>query len=150
MSETDRLEKSVLLRAPRARVFRALTDAAEFGAWFRMKLDGPFVEGKAVFGRVTYPGFEHLRVELRIERIEPERSFAYRWHPHAVDEKRDYSGEKMTLVEFRLDDEGKDTRLTIVESGFDQIPLDRRATAFRMNGEGWGAQCENLRRHVEG
>lgn len=147
-SSTDRIEKKVVLRAPRARVWRALTDAAEFGTWFRAKLDGPFVEGAVTRGHVTHPGYEHLKVELHVERIEPERYFSLRWHPYAIDPSVDYSAEPTTLVEFTLAEEGGATHLTITESGFDRLPLARRAEAFRMNDGGWAAQAENLARHV--
>jgi len=148
MSQTDRIEKKVRLRAPRARVWRALTDAREFGEWFRVKLEGPFVEGATVRGQITYPGYEHLRMEVLVERIEPERYFAYRWHPGAIDPKVDYSTEPSTLVEFRLEETGGETLLTIIESGFHHLPAARRAEAFRMNDEGWTIQAQNIERHV--
>jgi len=148
MSQTDRIEKQVRLRAPCARVWRALTDAREFGAWFRVNLEGPFVEGATVGGRMTYPGYEHVRMEVLVERIEPERSFAYRWHPAAIDPKVDYSSEPTTLVEFRLEEAGGETLLTIVESGFDRLPAARRSEAFHMNDQGWAIQATNLERHV--
>jgi uncharacterized protein YndB with AHSA1/START domain len=147
---TDRIEKHVVLRAPRARVWRALTDAQEFGTWFRVKLESPFVEGATVRGRITYPGYEHLVFEVTVERIEPERYFAYRWHPAAIDPKVDYSNEPTTLVEFRLEETSDGTALTIVESGFDRIPLSRRAEAFRTNEGGWSEQARNIERHVTG
>jgi uncharacterized protein YndB with AHSA1/START domain len=145
---TDRIEKRVTLRAPRSRVWRALTDAEEFGAWFKVRLEGPFVEGATVRGHVTYPGYEHLRMEVFVEKIEPERYFAYRWHPAATDPSVDYSREPTTLVEFRLEDAAGATMLTIVESGFDRIPVARRADAFRMNDDGWTEQMRNIERHV--
>jgi len=148
MTTTDRIEKSILLRAPRTRVWRALTDAEEFGTWFRVKLDGPFQEGATVRGRITYPGYEHLTVEMRIERVEPERLFSYRWHPYAVSPEVDYSAEPMTLVEFRLEAAHGGTLLSVVESGFDRLPSARRAEAFRMNESGWSAQLTNIERHV--
>jgi len=148
MSSTDRIEKSILLRAPRARVWRALTDAREFGAWFRVALEGAFVEGATVRGRITYPGYEHLTMEMRIERMDPERLFSYRWHPYAVDPGVDYSAEPTTLVEFRLEEAEGRTRLTLVESGFDCLPSGRRAEAFRMNEGGWSEQLVNVERHV--
>jgi len=149
-TSTDRIEKKILLRAPRERVWRALTDAAEFGAWFRVKLEGGFAAGKRVRGKVTYPGYEHLTFDVLVERIEPERLFSLRWHPAAVDPVVDYSKEPTTLVEFRLEEVPEGTRLSVVESGFDRIPAGRRDEAFRMNSEGWGIQLENVRRHVGG
>ena len=147
-SETDRLEKKVVLRAPRSRVWRAIADAKEFGAWFGVKVEGSFVEGKTVLGKITTPGYDHLTLEVAIERIEPEKYLSYRWHPYAIDPKVDYSTEPATLVEFRLDDAEGGTLLTITESGFDRIPIARRAEAFRMNDGGWGQQVENIARHV--
>jgi uncharacterized protein YndB with AHSA1/START domain len=150
MGSSDRIEKRTLVRAPRARVWRALTRASEFGAWFRAEFTGEFVEGKHVSGRITYPGYEHLRIELFIERMQPEALFSFRWHPHAVDPHKDYGEEPTTLVEFRLEDAPEGTALTLVESGFDRLPAERRELAFRMNGEGWTAQLDNVKGHVEG
>lgn len=145
---TDRIEKRVVLRASRSRVWRALVDADEFGTWFRVKLDAPFMEGATVRGQITRPGYEHVVMEVLVERIEPERYFAYRWHPYAIDPRADYSKEPTTLVEFRLEDSDEGTALTIVESGFDRVPLARRAEAFRMNEQGWTGQARNIERHV--
>lgn len=148
-SSTDRIEKRLVIRAPRSRVWRAIATAEEFGTWFRMDLDGAFAEGATVLGRVTYPGYEHIRVEMRVERVEPERYFSYRWHPYPMDLAVDYSVEPMTLVEFILDEAEDGTAVTIVESGFDRIPVARRAEAFRMNEQGWAGQIKNLANHVE-
>ncbi len=147
-TSTDRIEKQVVLRAPRSRVWRAITNAEEFGTWFRMTLDGAFAEGATLRGRVTSPGYEHLTVDMLVERIEPERYFSYRWHPYPIDPKTDYSTEPTTLVEFTLEETDGGTTLTIVESGFDRIPLARRAEAFRMNDQGWAGQIKNLERYV--
>jgi uncharacterized protein YndB with AHSA1/START domain len=148
MTSTDRIEKKVLLRAPRSRVWRAIVDAEEFGAWFGVRFQGEFAEGATVRGTITHPGHEHLTMEVRVERIEPERYFAYRWHPYAVDPAVDYSSEPTTLVEFRLEQAEGGILLTIVESGFDGIPLARRAEAFRMNDGGWTEQTQSIERHV--
>ena len=145
---TDRIEKRLVLRAPRARVWRAVSTAAEFGAWFRVQFEDDFAEGATVHGRITHPGYEHVTMEMRIERIEPEQYFSYRWHPYAVEPGVDYSAEPTTLVEFLLEDADGGTALTIVESGFDAIPLGRRAEAFRMNDRGWTGQLQNIARHV--
>ena len=147
---TDRIEKRVVLRAPRARVWRAIADAKEFGEWFGVRLEGPFTAGARVRGQITYPGYEHLTMEVLVERIEPERYFSYRWHPAAIDPKVDYSREPTTLVEFSLEDAPGGTTLTIVESGFDRIPLARRADAFRMNEGGWTEQAQRIARYVGG
>lgn len=147
---SDRIEKRLLLRAPRSRVWRALTDAGEFGAWFNAKLEGGFAVGKSIKGRITHPGYEHLTMEMNVERMDAEHLFSFRWHPYAIDPKVDYSTEPPTLVEFRLEDAPDGTQLTVVESGFDQLPAERRAEAFRMNAEGWAAQLENVQRHVAG
>ena len=145
---TDRIEKRVVLRAPRARVWRALANAEEFGSWFRVKLDGAFAAGKPIRGRLLVPGYEHLTLEMLVERIDPERYFSYRWHPYAVDPAVDYSAEPTTLVEFHLEEADGGTALTIVESGFDRIPLGRQAEAFRMNDAGWDGQIKHLERYV--
>jgi uncharacterized protein YndB with AHSA1/START domain len=145
---TDRIEKRVVMRASRSRVWRAITTAEEFGAWFRVNLEGEFAEGRTIRGRITHPGYEHVTVEMLVERIEPERYFSYRWHPHALDPAVDYSAEPTTLVEFILEEAEGGTAVTIVESGFDRIPLARRAEAFRMNGQGWAGQIQNLARYV--
>lgn len=148
MTDTDRIEKRVTLRAPRARVWKALTDAAQFGAWFGAKFDGPFVPQATTRGRITIPDYDHLTIELFVERVEPETYFSYRWHPHAIDAAADYSHEPTTLVEFRLDQDGAATVLTITESGFDRIPIARRAEAFRMNDAGWAQEARNLEKYV--
>jgi uncharacterized protein YndB with AHSA1/START domain len=145
---TDRIEKTTILRAPRTRVWRALTDATQFGAWFGITLDGPFAVGRTVKGQMTYRG-EHFTIDFTVERLEPEERFAYRWHPYAIDKNTDYSAEPMTLVEFRLRSVAEGTELTVIESGFDRIPPHRRDEAYRMNDGGWKSQIENLRRHVE-
>jgi uncharacterized protein YndB with AHSA1/START domain len=145
---TDRIEKQVVLRAPRSKVWRAITDARQFGQWFGCRVEGDFVPGQPVRAQITTPGYEHVTFEFQIVRVEPEHYFAYRWHPHAVDLDRDYSQEPTTLVEFRLEDAGPDTRLTIVESGFDAVPLERRETAFRSNEGGWAEQVRNIERYV--
>ena len=145
---TDRIEKRVVLRAPQTRVWRAITRAEEFGTWFRMNLEGEFAEGATIRGRVTHPGYEHLKVEMHVERIEPERYFSYRWHPYPIDPAVNYSTEPTTLVEFTLQETADGTTVTIVESGFDRIPLARRDEAFRMNEQGWAGQAKNLAAYV--
>lgn len=147
---SDRIEKQVVLRAPRARVWRALTDAAEFGSWFGATLDSDFAVGKAVTGRITHPGYEHVKFEVSVESMQAELLFSFRWHPYAIDPDVDYSKEPTTLVEFRLTDVPDGTLLTVVESGFDRLPAERRGEAFRMNSGGWEAQMENVQRHVAG
>lgn len=149
-SGTDHIEKQVLLRAPQARVWRALTDAGEFGAWFRAKLDGPFVPGGRTTGHITYPGYEHLCLDVLVERMEAETLFAFRWHPAAVDPAVDYSCEPSTLVEFHLEAVAGGTLLRLVESGFDQLPAERREEAYRQNEGGWAIQMDNIHRHVAG
>ncbi len=149
-ASTDRIEKTVLLKADKARVWRALTNAEEFGAWFRAKLDCGFEVGKHVTGRITYPGYEHLKLDVNVEKMDAERLFSFRWKPGAIDPNKDYSSEPSTLVEFRLADEAGGTRLTVTESGFDKLPAERRNEAFRLNNHGWDAQIENISKHVAG
>jgi uncharacterized protein YndB with AHSA1/START domain len=147
-TSTDRIERRVVLRAPRSRVWRAITDAQEFGSWFGFKLEGAFTPGATIQGRVTHPGYEHMTVDMMVERIEPERYFSYRWHPYPIDPAVDYSAEPTTLVEFSLEEADGGTAVTIVESGFDRIPIARRDEAYRMNDQGWTGQVKNLERYV--
>ena len=146
---SDFIEKRIELKAPVTRVWRALTDHREFGEWFRVKLEGPFVPGQVSRGHITHPGYEHLRWEAIVEKMEPERLFSFRWHPYAIDPDFDYSQEPTTLVEFRLEARGNDTLLIVTESGFDNIPEGRRFEAFRMNDGGWTQQMTNIAAHVE-
>jgi uncharacterized protein YndB with AHSA1/START domain len=148
-TNTDRIEKEIVLRAPRPRVWRAITDAREFGKWFRVEIEGAFVPGSPAKGRITYPGYEHLVFEVFVERMDQERLFSFRWHPCAIDPREDYSKEPTTLVVFELEDVPGGTRLKITESGFDQIPIARRAEAFRMNSGGWAEQIQNIARYVD-
>jgi uncharacterized protein YndB with AHSA1/START domain len=146
---TDRIERKILLKAPRSRVWRALTDPAEFGAWFGLSLPSKaMVAGKPLRGKVTHPGYEHVVFEILIERVEPERLLSWRWHPYAVDSAVDYSGEPTTLVVFELQDTAGGTLLRMVESGFDNVPPARRLEAFRMNSGGWDQQMKNIEKHV--
>ena len=144
----DRIERQIALSAPRKRVWQALTNAAEFGEWFRIGLEGSFQTGKSIRGNMKYPGWEHVVVEFTVEKIEPETLFSYRWHPYAIDPATDYSAEPTTLVEFILEEADGGTALTIIESGFDKIPLGRRVEAFRMNDQGWGGQIKAIEKYV--
>lgn len=146
---TDRIQRQIILRAPRSRVWHAITDAREFGAWFEAHLEGTFAPGATVQGRILVPGYEQLTMEMAIERVEPETLMSFRWHPYAIEPSVDYSSEPKTLVEFRLSEVEGGTELTVVESGFDRIPLARRAEAFRMNDDGWAGQLQNIAKHVE-
>ena len=146
---TDRIEKTIELKAPVSRVWKALTDHREFGTWFRVRLEGPFVPGQVSRGQITYPGYEHLKWEAVVQKMEPERLFSFTWHPYAVDPKQDYSKEPSTLVEFTLEKTGGGTLLRVVESGFDNLPARRRDEAFRMNDGGWSEQLKNIAGHVQ-
>lgn len=145
---TDRIEKRVLLHTPRTRVWRALADAEAFGEWFGVKLKGPFAPGVRLRGEITHKGYEHVPFEVTVERIEPERLISWRWHPHPIDPKIDYSAEPTTLVVFELEESAEGTVLTVVESGFDGIPLTRRLEAYRGNDQGWAAQMKAIERYV--
>ena len=151
-SDTDRIERSVVVKAPRERVWRAISNAEEFGTWFGVNLeDQTFSAGQLVRGPITIAGYEHIIWEARIERIEPPGLLSFRWHPYAIDPKVDYRKEEPTLVTFTLTDApGNATLLTVVESGFDKVPPERRLEAFRMNSGGWSAQMNNITRHVAG
>ena len=149
MTNTDRIEKTITLRATKSRVWRALTDAGEFGQWFGVKFDGPFEVGKAVKGTITIKGYDGAKMDIVIERMDAEDLFSYRWHPYAVDPKVDYSAEPTTLVEFRLEEVAQGTLLTITESGFDRIPLERRAKAFTSNESGWTHQLKLIEKYLD-
>jgi uncharacterized protein YndB with AHSA1/START domain len=148
-SSTDRIERQILLKAPRSRVWRALSDAEEFGGWFGVKLQGKtFTPGVRTRGQVTYPGYEHVTFDVTIERMEPERVLSWRWVPAPIERNVDYSHEPTTLVTFELQEVDGGTLLTVVETGFDKVPPARRMDAFRMNSEGWDGQMENIAKHV--
>jgi uncharacterized protein YndB with AHSA1/START domain len=144
----NRIEKRIELKAPVSRVWRALTDPREFGEWFRVKLDGPFVPGQVSRGQIAYPGYEHLKWEAVVQTMKPESLFSFTWHPHAVDPQADYSNEHSTLVEFRLEKIPTGTLLLLTESGFENIPSDRRLEALRSNDGGWTEQMKNIESHV--
>lgn len=148
MKNADRIEKQIFLKAPRSRVWRALTDPKEFGTWFRVKLDNGFSAGERASGNITYEGYEHIRFNVTVEQMVPESLFAWRWNPNAIDPHKDYSGEPTTRVVFELQEAPGGTLLKVTESGFDRIPVERREQAYRGNDEGWGIQVENIARHV--
>ncbi len=147
-STTDRIEKEIVLKAPRSRVWRAIADAGEFGKWFGVRLEGGFAAGALVRGRITVKGYEHVTLEMAVERIEPERLFSFRWHPYPIEPGVDYSAEPTTLIVFTLEEVPGGTKLRVVESGFDRIPLARRGEAFRMNEQGWAGQMKNIEGYV--
>jgi len=145
----DTIEKKIELKAPVSRVWRALTDCREFGEWFCAKLNGPFVVGQLARGHITYPGYEHIKFEATVTKMEPESLFAFTWHPYAIDPAVDYSAEPTTLVEFRLEKTAGGTLLRVTESGFDKLPSNRRLDAFRGNDSGWAQQIKNIETYVE-
>ena len=145
---SDRIEKQVELKAPVSRVWRALTDYREFGEWFRVKLQGPFVPGEIARGQITHPGYEHVKWQVHVQKIEPEHTFSFTWHPYAIDPAVDYSHETPTLVEFTLTPTPTGTLLRVTESGFDNIPAARRSEAFLKNSGGWAAQIHNIEAYV--
>ena len=148
----DRIEKRIALKAPVSRVWRALTDYREFGEWFRVKLEGPFAPGQVSRGYITHPGYEHVKWEAVIRKMDPERLFSFTWsHPKSLDKATyspDYSKEPTTLVEFSLEKTASGTLLVLMESGFDKLPSDRRLEAFRRNDGGWTQQMKNIEAHV--
>lgn len=149
---SDRIERSILIQAPRARVWQALSDAERFGTWFGADLKGQrFEVGQRTRGPISICGFEHVFFDVVVERIEAPALFVFRWHPFPVDPAVDYSQEEPTRVSFTLKDAAENaTLLTVVEDGFDRIPPHRRLEAFRMNDKGWGAQLENVARYAQG
>jgi uncharacterized protein YndB with AHSA1/START domain len=156
---TDRIEKQILLKAPIARVWRAISDSTEFGAWFGMRFSGPFAPGAKMRGVIVptkmnpevanaQKKYEGTAIEITIEQMEPERLFSFRWHPGAVDPAIDYSREPTTLVVFTLEEVADGVMLTLTETGFDQIPLERRAKAFASNDQGWAIQMTLIEAYV--
>ena len=146
----DKIEQNISLSAPLDRVWRAVSDHREFGTWFKVMLDQPFVAGQASTGHMTNKGYEHVRWNASVDAVEPPHRLAFRWHPYAIEPGRDYSNEPTTLVEFMLEPDGDGTRLRVVESGFDALPDSRRDEAFRMNSNGWAKQVENIRDYLAG
>ncbi|HUG52186.1 MAG TPA: SRPBCC family protein [Vicinamibacteria bacterium] len=145
---TDRIEKRIQLRHARSRVWRALTDAREFGQWFGVVFDETFEPGARVRGRITHPGYEHMTMDITVERMEPERLFSWRWHPGAAEPGQGFADEPTTLVVFELAESKGGTLLTVVETGFDRIPLARRAKAFEENHEGWAMEMQAIEEHL--
>jgi uncharacterized protein YndB with AHSA1/START domain len=145
---TDRIEKQIVLKAPRSRVWKALTNSKEFNAWFGVDLRGEFKEGATLSGNVTIDGYKHVTLEATVEQMKPETLFSYRWHPHAIEPNFDYSKEPKTLVTFELEERKDGTLLRVTESGFDQLPIARRAQAFRSNTEGWAGQLTNIETYL--
>jgi uncharacterized protein YndB with AHSA1/START domain len=158
-TSSDRIVRTVLLRAPLERVWRAISEAQQFGAWFGVAFDGPFVEGATMVGRIvpteadaeiakTQEPYRGAKFEIVVDRIEPMRWFSFRWHPFAVERDVDYSKEPMTLVAFQVEEAAGGTTLTITESGFDRLPAARRARAFTMNEQGWAAQAKLVEKYL--
>jgi uncharacterized protein YndB with AHSA1/START domain len=158
-TSTDRIEKSVLLRAPRERVWRAISDSKQFGRWFGVQFDGPFVAGASIVGKLVgttvdaevakrQEQYKGVRFEFAVERVEPMRLFSFRWHPFAMDSSVDYSKEPSTLVVFQLEEAAGGTMLKVTESGFDQIPIERRAKAFAADEGGWAAQMKLIEKYL--
>jgi len=145
---TDRIEKQIKLQAPRSRVWRAITDSKEFGDWFQCVFTDPFRPGARIKGRVTYPGYENMPMDIVIEKMEPERLFSFRWHPGAKEPNVDFSKEPTTLVEFTLEEVDGGTLLKLVESGFDGIPIARRAAALKGNEGGWKQQMTAIENYL--
>lgn len=145
----NHIERSVLIRAPRDQVWDALTDARKFGEWFHVHLRGDFEPGETITGSVTEKDLHGLQVKMDIGLMDRQRLFSWRWHPGAINPNIDYSREPTTLVEFKLEDGPKGaTHLTVVESGFREIPPERRDAAYRLNYEGWGIQMSRIEDYV--
>jgi uncharacterized protein YndB with AHSA1/START domain len=146
---TNRIEKHILLKAPRSRVWRALITPQEFGSWFGVKMTGPpMAPGQHLSGNITYEGWEHLVMDIWIDKVEPETHLSWRWHPAAVEAGVDYSAEPTTLVEFFLEEVVGGTSFKVIETGFDHLPSTRRAKVFGMNSRGWEQQMVNIEKHV--
>ncbi len=150
----DAIVKTVTLKADLDRVWRAISDAQEFGQWFGMRFDAPaFTPHSKMTGRITptvvndevaamQKPHEGMAFEMVIADIEPKSLFSFRWHPYAIDKTRDHSHEPMTLITFALKEVEGGVHLTITESGFNAIPIERRAEAFAADSGGWAKQLE--------
>lgn len=158
-SVPDKIVKQVLLRAPLSRVWQAITDSKQFGSWFGVNFAGPFTAGAHVVGAIApttvdpqvaamQKPYQGMRFEITIDRIEPQKLFSFRWHPFGVDPQVDYSKEPTTLVEFTLEERLDGVMLTVTESGFDRVPVERRATAFKANEGGWSAQMTLIEKYL--
>ncbi len=158
-TDTDRIEKKILLRASRERVWHAISDSQQFGSWFGVAFDEPFVRQKRMIGKMVgttvdaevakrQKTYEGVAFEFTVDRVEPQRLFSFRWHPYAMDSSVDYSKEQSTLVTFVLEEAAGGTMLTVTESGFDRIPLERRAKAFAANEQGWAAQMKLIEKYL--
>ncbi len=157
---SDRIEKRIVLKASLSRVWSAISDSRQFGEWFGVRFDGPFVAGQAMSGRITpsvadaeiakhQKPYEGRHFHITVETVAAPTRFSFRWHPFALDERRDYSKEPTTLVEFVLSETAGGTLLVVTESGFDRVPLDRRAEAFNANEGGWEAQTQLVSKYLE-
>lgn len=147
---TDRIECEARIAAPIERVWEAIGDHRQFGEWFKVAIDQPFEAGQKSTGHITIPAYAHVRWTAEVVAVEPPHRLAFRWHPYAIEQGRDYSNEPMTLVDIMLEPDGDGTMVRVVESGFDALPASRRDEAFRMNASGWEAQMKNVRAYVEG
>jgi uncharacterized protein YndB with AHSA1/START domain len=147
---SNEIEKTIELKAPLERVWWALTVSREFGSWFGVAFDEPFVAGKVATGHFTHQGGERMRWNATVDQIVPMTLFSFRWHPYALDPDTDYSGEEPTLIRFDLEPIAQGVRLRITETGFDKVPEYRRAEALRMNTRGWGIQADRIKAYVEG
>jgi len=156
---TDSIVKKIILRAPHERVWRAISDASQFGSWFGVKFNGPFVPATRLIGTIvpttvdpeiarSQAAYEGKTFDFSIDRVEPMRIFSFRWHPYAIEQGVDYSKEATTLVEFELEPVTGGTMLTVTESGFDRIPIERRAKAFSSNEQGWTAQMQLIEKYL--
>jgi uncharacterized protein YndB with AHSA1/START domain len=156
---TDRIQKRILLHAPLPRVWQAISDSRRFGTWFGVAFDGPFLEGTRVAGKIVPTAVDQEVAKLQqphvvksfefsVERVEPMRRIYFRWHPYAIDPSADYSEEPTTLITFELEEQPNGTQLTITESGFDRIPLGRRAAAFTANDAGWEHQVMLIQKYL--
>ncbi|NBF11463.1 SRPBCC family protein [Pseudomonas sp. Fl4BN1] len=150
MNSSDRIERKILLKASRAQVWAALSQAEAFGEWFGVALQGQrFTPGQRVRGAITYPGYEHLTWDVMVEQLLVDELFSFSWHPYAIDPQQDYSTEPTTLVRFELEERGDSTLLRVTESGFDGVPAERRLKAFRMNSRGWEEQMSHIENYLQ-
>lgn len=142
------IEKSIELNVPIYRVWTALTDSQQFGEWFKVSLIGPFVVDQKIHGQITHPGYEHIKFEAHVRKMEEPNYFSFTWHPYAIDETIDYASETPTLVEFNLEEKQASTLLTVIETGFDKVPNHRKKEAYEKHESGWSEQLENIQNYL--
>jgi uncharacterized protein YndB with AHSA1/START domain len=144
----NQIEKQIELKAPISKVWNALTDYKQFSEWFGVALESPFKMGETTEGQITIEGYEFIRFTANVQKMEAEQLFSYTWHPASLEKNHDYSNETPTLVEFKLTESTNGTLLTVIETGFNKLPENRREESFRRNSDGWAMQLESIEEYL--